>query len=158
MQMNNEDRKENQIIKRLEYYCATQERCKQDVLSKIKLWGLKEENKFMILEKLINEDFINESRYVKLFCRSKFRLNKWGRIKIKNELIKKNISKDIIKEGLHEIDEEEYLKLLNKLIKKKASLIGNKDKFSRKKKIAIYLIQKGFESEIIWPNLNLLDE
>ena len=155
MHKNNEDEKTNKLIKRIEHYCATQERCKNDVVNKMKSWGLKGEIK-LIIEKLTNEDFINEKRYVKLFCRSKIRLNKWGLIKIKNELIKKNISQDIIQEGLQEIDEKEYLTLLNNLIKKKADLIRDKNKFSKKKKIANFLLQKGFESEIIWKKINNL--
>ena len=158
MYKNNNTEKINKFIKRIEHYCSIQERCEQDVIKKIKSWKLKDDFKFMMLEKLTDEGFINELRYVKLFCRSKIRLNKWGRIKIKNELIKKNISKDIIQEGLEEIDEEEYLILLNTLIKRKASLIRNQDKFFKKKKIISFLLQKGFESEIIWDNLHILDE
>ena len=84
----------------------------------------------------------------------KFRIKKWGKIKIKNELKKRRISNSCINKGLEQIDLKEYSLLLNELFKKKKDSIKEKNKFIRNGKIARYVQQKGFENNLIWELIN----
>ena len=73
-------------LERLKNFCTLQDRCQFDVIQKMKEWGLLELTQDHILEILITDKFIDEKRYAQSFCRGKFRIKKWGRIKITNEL------------------------------------------------------------------------
>jgi regulatory protein len=112
------------ITKKLELYCAYQERCIRDVTSKLKDWNLRESQIEKIIEKLKKDNFINEERFAKSFARGKFKVNKWGRQRIAFELHLKNIPAHMIQAGLNEIDEEEYMDMLKQLILKKRNETG----------------------------------
>ena len=105
-------------IERLKKYCSIQDRCQQDVIKKIKNWGLTKNSQDYILEILIQESYIDELRYTKSFCRGKFNIKKWGRNKIKYELKKKiiewiflNISKRA--NNIKKIKKDEKIIILN---------------------------------------------
>ena len=93
-------------LERLKNFCALQDRCQFDVIQKMKEWGLLELTQDHILEILITDKYIDEERYAQSFCRGKFRIKKWGRIKITNELRKKQISNICINKGLKEIEDK----------------------------------------------------
>ena len=140
-------------LERLKNFCALQDRCQFDVIQKMKEWGLLELTQDHILEILITDKYIDEERYAQSFCRGKFRIKKWGRIKITNELRKKQISNICINKGLKEIEDEEYEILLNNLLEKKNNSLKDKNHFTRKKKIASFLIQRGFEGNLVWDKI-----
>ena len=143
---------------RLKDYCAIQDRCQWDVIQKMREWGLLEVTKNHLLELLIQEHYVDEERYSRSFCRGKFRIKKWGKRKITNELKKKGISDVCITNGLEEIDDIEYLEELDNICQKKKDSIKEKNHFIKKKKIATYLINKGYESDLIWDKLRELKE
>ena len=140
-------------LERLKNFCTLQDRCQFDVIQKMKEWGLLELTQDHILEILITDKYIDEERYAQSFCRGKFRIKKWGRIKIANGLRKKQISNICINKGLNEIEDEEYEILLNNLLEKKNNSLKDKNHFARKKKIASFLIQRGFEGNLVWDKI-----
>ena len=140
-------------IERLKNYCALQDRCQWDVTQKMKEWGLLEMTQNHILEILIQEKYINEVRFAQSFCRGKFLIKKWGKVKITNELKKKKISDICIKKGLEEIDLTEYDLLLENLLTKKNNTLRDKNHFTRKSKLARFLIQRGFEGNLVWDKI-----
>ena len=143
-----------EVIERIQSFCAIQDRSQYEVKKKMKSWGVEEYIIDNILSDLITEKFIDEHRFANSFCRGKFRIKKWGKIKIKNELKKRKISDSCINKGLKQIDEKEYCLLLSELFKKKKNSIKEKNKFIRNGKIAKYLQQKGFENNLIWKLIN----
>tara|TARA_B100001778_G_C18469637_1_gene575164 strand:- start:17 stop:478 length:462 start_codon:yes stop_codon:yes gene_type:complete len=140
----------NIAIDRLKNYCAVQDRCQWDVIRKMKEWRLTQNTQDHILELLISNQYINEERFAISFCQGKFRIKKWGKNKIKNELKKRDISKNCIIKGLDSIDEDQYQEILKKIIEQKTDKSKEKNPFIKKNKIAKYLIQKGFENNLIW--------
>jgi regulatory protein len=145
-------------IKRLRNYCALEDKCQWDVIQKMQEWGLLEDSQNHILELLIEEKYVDEERYSRSFCRGKFRIKKWGKIKISNELKKKKISEVSINKGLEEISNFEYQEELDMQYHKKKKFIKEKNYFIKKKKIATYLINKGYESNVVWNKLKELKE
>ncbi len=137
-------------IERLKNYCSLEDKCQWDVKQKMKEWGLPKISQDQIMELLINQKYIDEERYSKSFCRGKFKIKKWGKIKITNELQKKNISELYIAKGLEEINDAEYHKELDKQYQKKKDAINEKNHFIKNKKIATFLITKGYESNLVW--------
>lgn len=146
------------LIEQLKNYCAIQERCSSDIVTKMKTWRITNENQNKILDILIQEDFINDKRYSKSFCRGKFRIKKWGKVKITNELKRKNINPSTITSSLNEIKDVDYNTELDTQFNKKKQSIKSSNYYDKKKKIANYLIGKGYESNLVWEKLRELKE
>ena len=148
----------NIAIERIKNYCALQDRCQWDVIQKLREWGLQQATKDHILEILITNKFIDEERFSTSFCRGKFRIKNWGKRKIVNELKRKQISSICINTGLKEIDDNEYDLVLKKLFYQKEGSIKDKNQFIRKTKIANFLIQRGFENNLVWDKIRELSD
>ncbi len=134
---------------KLKHYCGYQERCHADV--KEKLYDLKVNAAFHgeLISSLIEEDFLNEERFAKMYAGGKFRINKWGKVKIQQQLKQKQISDYCIKKALAEIDEEEYGKIFNKHAVKKLESLKAGNQFEKASKVSSFLYQKGFEGYLI---------
>ena len=145
-----------QAFPKLKYYCGYQERSHAEVKEKIYSYGLWKQDVEKLLSQLIEEDYLNEERFAKAFAGGKFRMKQWGKVKIKYELKQKQVSEYCIKKGLKEIDEEEYLKTLNKLLDEKSSILKTeKNMLIKKRKISDYLLQKGYERDLIMQLLTI---
>lgn len=152
--MKNENFTINEIEKKLKRYCSYQDRCHNEVEKKLKEFDLIEEAKNKILFNLINENYLNESRFSENFVRGKFKIKNWGKIKIVQELKSRNISEINIKRGLKEIDEVEYKNKLENIFNKKLSSLGNQSVINKKKKIFSYLSYRGWETNLIYEKIN----
>ena len=144
---------QNEALEKIKKYCAYQERCQTEVRTKLLEFKLTVENIENIICCLIEENFINEERFSRSFVRGKFRQKKWGKIKIRQSLQYKNISEYCIRKGFEEIDEEEYLKTLESILKKKEGLLNEENEFIRQQKLAKYAISRGFENNLVWNHL-----
>ena len=131
-------------------YCNYQERNHMEVREKLFSYGLYKEQVEELISQLIAENHLNEERYAIAFVGGKFRMKSWGRIKIRYELKKHQVSDYCIKKALSQIDEDQYLDRMNKLFTEKATALRQeKNFFVKKKKIMSYLQQKGYESSLI---------
>lgn len=141
----------DEIRDKMAKYCEYQDRCHWEVEKKMREFILIPEVRDDILIYLIQNDFLNEERFVKSFVRGKFNQKKWGKVKIRVELKQRNIPSKLIDEGLKEIDESIYREVLQELFEKKLeSLKSERDSFKKKGKLRNYLLQKGYESEMIY--------
>jgi regulatory protein len=139
-----------QAKEKIQRYCAYQERSHQEVRHKLFEYGLYQSEVDEILTGLITDGFLNEERFAKAFAGGKFRMKKWGRIKITHELEARNISKNCIRTGLLEIDDEAYHKTLKDLLTKRSLAEEGDNVFSQRDKISKYAILKGYEPELVW--------
>ena len=138
-----------QALQKLKHYCAYQERCHSEVKEKLYSLGVWKNEHDGIISTLIEEDYLNEERFAIAFAGGKFRMNQWGRIKIKYELRQRQVSDYSIKKAVQQIKETEYSAMLKKLAKEKYASLKNEQQLIRKKKTMDYLLQKGFEMELI---------
>ena len=138
-----------QALQKLKHYCAYQERCHSEVKEKLYNLGAWKKDHDEIIATLIEENYLNEERFAVAFAGGRFRVKQWGRVKIKYELKQKQVSEYCIKKSLKQIDEEEYIKVLNKLAKEKYTSLKSEQYLIRKKKTMDYLIAKGFEMDLI---------
>jgi regulatory protein len=106
---------------------------------------------------LIQENYLNEERFARSFVRGKFRIKKWGRIKIKQELYPHELSDYVLKKAFSEIDEDQYIETLEQLREKKENELKTKNPWHRKKQLAVWLMNKGYESDLVWELLNRKD-
>lgn len=139
---------------KLMQFCAYRDRSQKEVEEKLKEMRMIPAACEQIIIKLMQEDFLSEERFARSFVRGKFRIKKWGRIKITQELKAREISSPLIKLALTEIDEEDYLNTLNDLATRKYHLINDKDIFRKKHKLQNFLLQKGYESQLVYEIAN----
>ena len=140
----------NQALSKIKHFCAYQERCHNEVKEKLYGFGLNKNEVDEILSRLIEENYLNEERFATQFAGGKFRIKKWGRVKIKYELRKKQVSDYCIKKALAAIDDKDYVKILQKIFTDKLkTLKGEKNIFIKKRKLQDHILQKGFESELV---------
>jgi regulatory protein len=146
-----------QALIKAQVTCAYQERCQQEMRDKLYEWGLYSNDVENIIANLITDNFLNEERFAKAFAGGKFRIKKWGRVKIKIELKKRKISDYCIRKAMEEIDDKAYIEVLKTILEKR--LKGNsKGKIHiRNYKAAQYALSRGFEGDLIWEILNCKD-
>ena len=140
----------SQIKKKLADYCVYQDRSHYEVEQKLKeLRTLNEDERGEILIWLIQNNFLNEERFSKSYARGKFYQKKWGKNKIKQGLKQKRIPTNLIDKGIEEINEEDYKSTLMELTEKKWNILRESEVYLKKKKIYNYLLQKGYEYNLI---------
>lgn len=140
----------DQVLSKIKHYCAYQERYTGEVREKLFSFDLDVLQVEEVINQLVAGNFLNEERFAVQYAGSKFRLKKWGKIKIKHALRQRQVSAKFIKQAMDGIDESDYLKALNKLAEmKRVSLKGEKDVTTRERKLRDYLLQKGYEHDLI---------
>ncbi len=138
-----------QAFMKLKHYCSYQERCHADVKEKLYSLGLRKIEVEQLIAQLIDENYLNEERFAQLFVGGYFRQKKWGINKIVYALRQKKVSEYNIKKGLKEINRDEYEATAEKLVQTKWSLLKNEQYLNRENKTMSYLLQKGYEPDLI---------
>jgi len=139
-----------QALQKARHYCAYQERCHSEVKEKLYSLGLRKNDVEEALSRLIEENYLNEERFAVQFAGGRFRIKHWGKVKIRYELIQKQVGEYCIKKALASISEDDYDRTLADLAGNKwESLKEETDSFTRRRKLQIYLTQKGYEPENI---------
>lgn len=143
-------------IEHLRRFCAYQDRSKSQLKIQAAKIGIPHSKFDEVVTTLSDEGFFNEQRFAIAFVRGKFRINKWGKIKIKSELFAKQIPSDLIDLALNEIDDQEYKICLFNLIKKKLVTFKNENRKSVFEKLYRYAISKGFENDLVLSTLKII--
>lgn len=137
--------------RRLERYCAYQERCHKEVQKKLRELRMIPDAIDLIIHHLLQHNFLNETRFAQAFARGKFRNKKWGKQRIVRELKSREISKYTITIALKEISEAAYQKTFHELAEKRLRQLENETNIQKKKKkLADYLLYRGWESSLVW--------
>ena len=147
---------DNSIKKKIEFYCAYQERCQIEVTEKLKKLGIFGAETAEYINHLISNDFLNEERFSECYVRGKFNNNNWGRKKIIRELESRNISTEIINKAMSEISEEDYIKKIRVLATKIINENLDTPKEKIREKIYNRLDYKGWEKELIFEEIKVL--
>ena len=140
----------------LENYCAYQERCHKEVVQKLVNMRMIPEAIDLVVVHLLDHNFLNETRFAKAYARGKFRFKKWGRRRLEIELKRRDISAYNIKEAFKEFTVAEYLETFHELADKKAETIKDTDIYKKRKKLADYLLYRGWESHLVYDKVNQL--
>jgi len=129
--------------------CAKAEKCKADMRQKLYDWKVNPTHHNNILESLVNDKFIDEERYVGFFVRDKFKLNKWGKVKIEFALRNKQIPSELIQNHLEKIDTTEYHEVCKDLVIKKMKSLKEEDSRKLKEKLLRFAHGRGFEASLV---------
>ena len=141
---------------KLERYCSYQERCHQEVEKQLFEMKMIPEAQEMILLHLMQHDFLNESRFAMAFASGKFRIKKWGKQRIRRELKQRAISEYNIRKALESIDEQSYQETFDTLAKKRFDQLKERNRFKKRKKLADYLLYRGWESALVYDKVMAL--
>ena len=138
-----------QALQKAKHFCSYQERSHYEAAEKLYSFGLRKIEVEPLISQLIEEGYLNEERFAALFTGGKFRIKKWGRVKIQHELKQKRVSSFSIKKAMKEIDETEYMTVLQKLVEQKWKSLKGEQYLNRMAKTTQFLLQRGFESDLI---------
>lgn len=142
-----------QAQKKIEYYCAYQERCHKEVIAKLRTLGMIPSVIDKIISELIKANYLNETRFTQSFVRGKFRIKKWGKNRILQELKVRDISSFNIKLGMKEISDDNYQKTFYELFEKRRREVKQLTKTEQKKKIFSYMSYRGWENSKVYEAL-----
>ena len=145
-----------EAIVKLQKYCSYQDRCHKEVDQKLKEMQMIPQASEQIIWKLIEANFLNEERFAMAFVRGKFRIKKWGKRRLVSELKQRQISKYIINKAVNQISEDDYKATFEVLVERKATSILGSSKLKKKKKLADYLLYRGWESHLVYEKVNQL--
>lgn len=146
-----------EAILKIEHYCAYQERCHQEVESKLWEMKLDSDERDQVMAHLIDQNFLNEERFARSFARGKHRIKHWGKIRIVNELKLRKINQTLIRMALNEITDEEYFETFEALSQKNWESIRETNSLKKRKKFCDFLLRRGFESHLIYEKVKQLE-
>ncbi len=135
--------------RRIENWCAYQERSQQEARDKLFEYGLQKSDVEEIITDLIGSNFLNEERFAIAFAGGKFRIKKWGKIKIKVELRQRKVSDYCINKALAQIPDKDYFSTLEKIIMQKLKQVKEPDKIKKHYKLIQYASSRGYEKDLI---------
>ncbi|MFS4415834.1 regulatory protein RecX [Maribacter sp. 2307ULW6-5] len=139
-----------EATKKMEHFCAYQERCHKEVVAKLKTMGMIPLAVDQIMGHLIQGNYLNEERFAQSYARGKHRIKKWGRKRIERELRQRDISAYNVRRALQEIPEDTYLQTLEALALKKWEQLGKGNVQARKRKLSQYLLYRGWEPHLVY--------
>ena len=134
-----------QGLQRAAGLCCQSEHCVADITEKLLRWGISREDANRIVDRLIDEKYIDESRYAIAYVRDKVRFSHWGRVKIKSMLRMLRISEPDISNAFDLFDEDEYLAVLEGVIETKRRSLPEADSYTSRVKLIRFALQRGFE-------------
>ncbi len=142
---------------RAEAYCSSAEHCRSEVRAMLERHGAEKPDIESIINNLVKEGFIDESRYARAFVHDKVRFAKWGKVKIAQALWQKRIPQDITDAALESIDDDEYLAALKDVVKAKFRTVKGATEYERKMKTMRSVCSRGYEPALVRKLLDLSD-
>ena len=133
--------------------CSRSEQAESDIRHKLSLWGISPNDADTIIERLIDERYIDEVRFASAFARDKFRFEGWGRIKIAYQLRIKHISNETIENAISEIEENDYIDTLKRILNTKMRSLTSKEPLQAKASLVRFATSRGFEPNLIYKYL-----
>ena len=149
---------EQEALQKLSALCARAEHSSGEMLEKMRRWQLSEDARERVLDRLMDEKFVDDERFARLFVREKIRFDRWGRRKIEQALYQKGVASDISRRVLDEVDDEAYVAELKKLIAAKRRSVQAESDYEMRAKLTKYALGRGFDYNVIRQCIDGADE
>ncbi|CAD0000417.1 regulatory protein RecX [Flavobacterium chungangense] len=146
-----------EALQKLEHFCAYQDRCHDEVVTKLHSLKMSSDETDIIIVKLIEDNFLNETRFACSFARGKHRIKNWGKIRIVNELKIRHISTTNINLALKEITPDEYEATFNQVSERFWENLTETNSLKRRKKFCDYMLRRGYESNLVYDKMKELE-
>lgn len=138
-------------------FCSFQERSQKEFIQKMFELKIPKEWQDELILEFIQNNYLSEERFVRSIIRGKFRINHWGKIKIKALLKSHQIPDVLINRCMDEINETDYLECIRQQYQKKITGMHSEMDIQKKHKTVQYLLQRGFEYEQIQTAMKAVD-
>lgn len=132
------------VTARLAALCAKAEHCTGEMDDKMRRWGIEADDRQTVIDYLVANHYVDDSRYCEAFIEDKIKFNQWGRRKIEQALWAKHISQDIAAPLLDRIPDETYVEQLRPLLKQKWSTIKADTDYERSMKLIKFAMGRGY--------------
>lgn len=138
--------------------CANAEHCQWEMLEKMRRWELTDEAEARVMQRLVDERYVDDERYARAFVKDKLNYNKWGRRKIEQALWQKHIDETVRQQVLDEIADEDYVLVLRPLLKQKRKSVKAASDYDLHVKLIKFALSRGFTMDIIKQCIDVDDE
>jgi regulatory protein len=149
---------EKDALLRLSALCAQGEHCQWEMTEKLRKWEIDDEAQARIMERLVKDRYVDDERFARAFVLDKIRYNKWGRRKVEQALYQKHIADDIRRRTLDDVSDEEYLKVLQPLLKQKRRSTKATSDYEMNQKLIRFALGRGFTFDIIRQCMDVEEE
>lgn len=140
---------EQEAFLRLAAQCAQAEHCQQEMIDKMRRWGMSDEAQAKVMARLVGERYVDDERFARAFVKDKVKYNKWGRRKVEQALRQKHIDKDIQERVLGEVSTDDYVSVLRPLLQQKRKTVRAASPYEQKQKLIRFAMSRGFGFDII---------
>lgn len=147
-----------EAFNRLAALCARSEHCQHDMLEKMRQWGVSDEEQAAVMQRLVSERYVDDSRFAPAFALDKVRFNKWGPRKVEQALWAKHIDMETARQALEAISDEEYLSVLRPIIRQKRKSTKAQSEYELNMKVMKYALSRGFTIDLIKQCMDVEDE
>ena len=125
--------------------CARAEKSSGDARRLMRTWGVPESEREGVLQRLLRERFIDDSRYASAFVRDKIALSGWGPYKIRTALAAKGVAREIIDEAWGECDRTKMDHRLEQLLQRKLGSLRGGTPYERRAKLMRCGLSLGYD-------------
>lgn len=147
-----------QAYQKLAALCARSEHCQQEMLDKMRQWGVDEEEQAKVMARLVEERYVDDERFTRAFVNDKVRYAKWGRRKIEQALWMKRIDEQLARTVLDEVPDEDYIAILRPALKQKRRSTKAASEYEMTMKLIKYALSRGFTMDVIRQCMEVDDE
>ena len=138
-----------QALSALMRLCARAEKSEGDARRLMRGWGVVEADAEQVLERLIRERFIDDTRYAEAFVREKLRLSGWGEYKLRAALQRKGIARETVDAALQQIDRTGMSDRLTEQLARKTRTLRAATPYEQKNKLIRYGLSLGYDYETV---------
>ena len=147
-----------QAYQKLAALCARSEHCQQEMLDKMRQWGVDEEEQAKVMARLVEERYVDDERFTRAFVNDKVRYAKWGRRKIEQALWMKRIDEQLARTVLDEVPDDDYIAILRPVLKQKRRGTKAASEYEMTMKLIKYALSRGFTMDVIKQCMEVDDE
>ena len=136
-----------QALSSLMRLCARAERSTGDAKRLMATWGVPESERAGVLQRLIDDRFIDDRRYAEAFVREKSNLSGWGEYEIRAALMRKGVAAEIIAEALRQIDNAQNIERLHDKLSKRMRTVKYSSPYDLRNKLFRSGLSLGFSMD-----------
>ena len=140
---------EQEAFLQLATLCAQAEHCRYEMDERMRRWGLDDEARSRVVERLVAGRYVDDERYARAFVRDKVRYNHWGRRKVEQALWQKRIDESIRQQVLDEVEDSEYVSVLRPLLRQKRKTTRAATEYELNGKLVKFALSRGFTFDVI---------
>ena len=130
--------------------CSLGEYSTGEALERLRGWGITGQVAFNIVQRLVNERFIDDERFARAYVRSKIVHSRWGLIKIRQSLYQKGVERDLIDLAVdEEVDLDVYHSNLADALRSKARSMPRELDADCRSKLLRFAVGRGYEPGLV---------